>query len=233
MPDGVIAEVIDGVATVEFTDPAVKGPALQRLLDIGGPGSIETLTREGPRRRYRVPEGNAAEAGLLDDVGELLRGDTGFRDQLVEANEVARANPSRPDAPTSANAVVGTTTFKEARETTGHVATTTEPDTGSGYAGSHFAPPHADVITHVASAQGKWPVLEGQFALAEDEVVMGEPQVKGPVEEAAGEPPFPPGDPSEEWTRKQLTAYADVKNVDTKGLSNKRELLDALRKPRK
>ena len=66
MPAGIIATVDDGFATLEFTDPALKGPALAELAEIGGPESIETLTRSGPRRRYRVPQGNAQTAGLLD-----------------------------------------------------------------------------------------------------------------------------------------------------------------------
>lgn len=229
MPEGVISEVIDGVATLEFTDSSVKGRAIARLLEIGGPGSIQTLTREGPRRRYRVPEGNASEAGLLDGGGSLLLGDTGFGEKLVDANEQARANPSRPDAPTSANALVGTTSFAEARQSTGHVASTVE-DTSSGYAVSHIAPPHHEVITHVAEAQGKWPVLEGQ---APSDLVMGEPVVKGPVEAADDEPPFPEGDPDEEWTRKQLDAYADAKELSTRHLQNKGEVLDAIRKQRR
>ena len=66
MPQGITATVDAGFATLDFVDPALRGPALTRLLDIGGPESIETLTRRGPRRLYRVPEGNAREAGLLD-----------------------------------------------------------------------------------------------------------------------------------------------------------------------
>ena len=63
MPEGVISEVVDGFATIDFVDGSLKGAALARLMDIGGPASIQTITREGPRRKYRVPEGNAAQAG--------------------------------------------------------------------------------------------------------------------------------------------------------------------------
>ncbi|AYD82011.1 hypothetical protein I5G60_gp16 [Mycobacterium phage Saguaro] len=75
MPQGIIATVDDGFATIDFVDPSLRGPALTRLVEIGGPETIETLTRVGPRRQYRVPEGNAREAGLLDDeTGEHPRG---------------------------------------------------------------------------------------------------------------------------------------------------------------
>lgn len=66
MPKGVEVEVGDGFATVDFVDRALKGPALARLHRIGGPDTVEVLTREGPRRKYRVPEGNARAAGLID-----------------------------------------------------------------------------------------------------------------------------------------------------------------------
>lgn len=66
MPAGVEVLLDDGFATIDFVDRSLRGPGLQKLLDVGGPETIETLTREGPRRTYRVPAGNAAEAGLLD-----------------------------------------------------------------------------------------------------------------------------------------------------------------------
>ena len=68
MPAGVAAVVDEGFATLDFVDKTLRGPALTRLLKIGGPRSIEVLTREGPRKQYRVPEGNAREAGLVDPL---------------------------------------------------------------------------------------------------------------------------------------------------------------------
>lgn len=69
MPYGVTAIVEGGFATLDFTDSRLRATALGVLLDIGGPETIETDTG-GPRRTYRVPEGNAREAGLLDDPGD-------------------------------------------------------------------------------------------------------------------------------------------------------------------
>jgi len=66
MPYGVNALVEDGFATLEFTDPRLQATALGVLLDIGGPETIDIDTG-GRRKTYRVPEGNAREAGLLDD----------------------------------------------------------------------------------------------------------------------------------------------------------------------
>lgn len=66
MPKGVTVVVEDGFAELDFTDPALRGVALGKLIALGGPESIETDTG-GRRRTYRVPEGNAREVGLLDD----------------------------------------------------------------------------------------------------------------------------------------------------------------------
>ncbi|QGH75264.1 hypothetical protein I5G61_gp16 [Mycobacterium phage Quesadilla] len=75
MPEGILATVDDGFATIDFVDPALRGPALAQLVELGGASSIETITRVGPRRQYRVPEGNAREVGLLDEAtGEHARG---------------------------------------------------------------------------------------------------------------------------------------------------------------
>jgi hypothetical protein len=121
MPEGVIAEVIDGYATIEFIDPELKGPALSRLLAIGGPESIETMTRQGPRRRYRVPEGNASEAGLLDVIEALPVGDSGFADALAEAH--LQATEWESPQPSARTTYVGETPAAEVNNGDHHVAT--------------------------------------------------------------------------------------------------------------
>lgn len=42
---------------------------------------------------------------------------------------------------------------------------------------------------------------------------------------------IPDGDPTEEWTAKQLDAYADAKGIDIKSAKNKTEKLAALTAP--
>lgn len=71
MPQGVETVLEDGFAIIDFVNPARRGPGLARLLEVGGPGTIDVITREGPRRKYRVPEGNAREAGFIDDPAQL------------------------------------------------------------------------------------------------------------------------------------------------------------------
>lgn len=72
MPEGIETTVEDGYATIDFIDPTKRGPGLQKLVNNYGPEVIETLTRTGPRRLYRVPEGNAREVGLLDSPAEAV-----------------------------------------------------------------------------------------------------------------------------------------------------------------
>lgn len=67
MSDGVEVAVDGGFATIDFVDPARRGPGLAALLEQCEPSDIEKLTGVGPRSaRYRVPETVAKAAGLLD-----------------------------------------------------------------------------------------------------------------------------------------------------------------------
>lgn len=66
MPAGIVATIDNGFATLDFVDKTLKGRALARLIEIGGPRSIDIDTHSGRRYLYRVAEGNAREAGLLD-----------------------------------------------------------------------------------------------------------------------------------------------------------------------
>lgn len=72
MPAGVAVEVADGFATIDFVDPTKRGVGLAALIAVGGSEVIEKLTRSGPRVLYRVPEGNARAAGLLDKKSEPI-----------------------------------------------------------------------------------------------------------------------------------------------------------------
>lgn len=67
MAEGIQVEVEGGFARIQFLDPSQRGPAVSRLLELGGPEMIDVDTRSGPRKIYIVPEGMAQEAGLLDD----------------------------------------------------------------------------------------------------------------------------------------------------------------------
>lgn len=92
MPAGVDVLVEDGYATIAFIDSSQKGTALSRLLAIGGPAAIEVLTREGPRRAYRVPECNARAAGLLDEPAPVKPA----AESSTAATEPKKRGPGRP-----------------------------------------------------------------------------------------------------------------------------------------
>jgi hypothetical protein len=230
MPEGVITEVVDGFATIDFLDSSLRGPALNRLLAVGGPGSIQTVTREGPRRKYRVPEGNAKDAGLLDSPGDVVRGDQGYAQALAEATQQVKDEAIRPPTPTSAgNTYSGQTTFDEARATD-HVYSTLTPGSGTG---ELYPPPHGDVINTVAAAAVEHPhavpapVVVRPAAVSVDFVGAGSTGLTGPVE-TASEPEVPEGEPSENWKRDELDAYARSKGLDTADLPNKHAVLEAI-----
>lgn len=97
MSAGVSVLVEDGFATIDFVDPKAKGPGLAKLTEVSGGGSlIETMTRSGPRRLYRVPEGNARAAGLLDDDNEV--DDLGFPDTSSGADATGIVQPELPSS---------------------------------------------------------------------------------------------------------------------------------------
>lgn len=91
MPQGVAVFVEHGLATIDFIDTSLKGRGVAALLEHTPPDLVEKMTRSGPRVLYRVPEGNARAAGLLDEVSQtdvpfLDRADLGFAQALVEAD---------------------------------------------------------------------------------------------------------------------------------------------------
>lgn len=71
MPEGVDVTVEDGDAVIEFTDPTKRSPGLFALLQIGTPPELIEKTTGRGRVRYRVPEGNARAAGLIDDPAHV------------------------------------------------------------------------------------------------------------------------------------------------------------------
>jgi hypothetical protein len=63
--EGVEVTVEDGMATIRFTDRSKRAAAVGKLIASGGPEIIEYLSIDYPYPAYRVPEGNAREAGLI------------------------------------------------------------------------------------------------------------------------------------------------------------------------
>lgn len=94
MPAGVEVVVENGFATIDFVDKTLRGPGLAKLLAIGTPpDAIEKLTREGPRAVYVVPEGNAREAGLLDEADSPQFAGGGMLPPLDDSHGVEFVDP--------------------------------------------------------------------------------------------------------------------------------------------
>jgi len=75
MPEGISVVVDDlGYATIDVADSALRGRVVDKLIKVGGPSTVERLTPHG-RPVYRVPEGNARAAGLLDTAAPVADAD--------------------------------------------------------------------------------------------------------------------------------------------------------------
>lgn len=92
MPEGVDVTVEDGDAVIEFTDPTKRSPGLFALLQIGTPPELIEKTTGRGRVRYRVPEGNARAAELIDDPAPVV----------VESEKPAQSAKDEPATPTPA-----------------------------------------------------------------------------------------------------------------------------------
>ncbi|ACF05015.1 hypothetical protein Nigel_12 [Mycobacterium phage Nigel] len=282
MPAGIIATVDGGFATIDFLDKSLRGPALAELVEIGGPASVETITRDGPRRKYRVPVGNAQAAGLLDgdEVGDVWSAgrDTGAAAATVAADPnvnpgADNANWHTPvDQYTSANKYVGQVPNATVLHNRGQVYTGDADSAGGDLA---HPPTHAEVIQNVKDA--KTPPTQGFAApqaraavvagsLAEQDAALGsdpggwapqpgegteaveaptEADVSAPSEPQGSETPatevttpadesaYPDGEPTVDWTRKQLDAYAaDKLGLDTTKLESKAAVVAAINAPK-
>lgn len=167
MPAGIIATVDDGFATIDFVDQSKRAGALAALVEIGGPGSIETITRDGPRRKYRVPVQFATQAGLLDgdETGAQWSAgkDTGAAAALVAADPnvnpgADNANWHTPvDQYTSANKYVGQVPNADVLHGRPQVYT----GSASSYGGSGDSPLHSEVIDLVKKLKAPEGATEG------------------------------------------------------------------------
>ena len=183
MPAGIIATVDDGFATIDFVNQALRAPKLAALVEIGGPGSIETITRDGPRRKYRVPVQFATQAGLLDgdETGAQWSAgkDTGAAAALVAADP--NVNPGADNADwhtpvdqyTSANKYVG----QVPNATVLHGRPQVYTGSASSYGGSGDSPLHSEVIDLVKKLKAPEGAPEG-FAMRTFSETGGEAPVE-------------------------------------------------------
>jgi hypothetical protein len=224
MPKGVEVYVENGFAEIDFVDRRLRGPGLRALLEVTPPELVETLTRSGPRRRYRVPTGNAAEAGLLDSpVKSLPSGDTGSADALADASPAgARPTPQTVKdraygsgqgtytGPLRPGSSEGSQSVTSTEDVLGGTSVQTTLVPGSGTGTKSVAPSHAEVIERVKAAATPPPPQPAP----EPVVVRG---------------PWPDGEPSTDWKRAELDAYANqVKHLDTTRAASKADVVELI-----
>lgn len=253
MPSGIETFVADGFATVDFVDPALRGPALAKLIAIGGPESIQTITRDGPRRKYTVPEGNAREAGLIDGtVAATAHGDQKFAKALAAADPIAHGGEFRPDVHTvkGANAAGPVSQSQVA----GNQSVSTTESEHSTLTEGAIAPPHVAVIAKIQAdrARAYHDREARRVELAPDNVapVSGTPTIAAQKGALASDPQsrpslspgrdvmargvqraYPDGAPSKVWNRAQIDAHAaDVHGIDTTAAATKQDALDQIGK---
>lgn len=230
MPAGVNVVIDQGFAIIDFVNPKLRGPGLIELLRVGGPATIQSDSRRGPRKVYIVPEGNAREAGLLDEdnvVDALPPKGTSAGDATGMVN---------PTTPTVAGQVHGPVlrqgTYRGGD--TGNIDTAASDPVPADVA----APAHTEVIAQVKEAAVGGPVPQGiePGSVPAPETspayigMRGTPfgtvqEPSAPKTDAA----YPEGEPSQKWNRKQIDAYAkEVKGIDTTDLPDKAAALAAL-----
>lgn len=89
MPKGVEVFVDEGFAEISVADSKQRGQVLNKILAHTPVALIEKDTRKGPNVVYRIPEGNARAAGLVDNPtpGVIpLKADQGYAQDLVDAD---------------------------------------------------------------------------------------------------------------------------------------------------
>lgn len=197
MPAGIAVELVDGFAVIEFVDKAKRGPALDALIKLGGSATVEKLSREkgSGAPRYRVPEGNACEVGLLDEADDTLSNVTAFGG--TDASGIVL--PEAPGGGLLHAPVIRTGTYSGSHDGGTVVAAPADP-----VPSDLAAPTHAAVIAQVAEVQstpvapqgvedGAYPAPEAGGAFIgmtglQSAVVPSAPADEAPAVEAPAEP---------------------------------------------
>lgn len=205
MPAGVDVVVDDGFATIDFVDRKLRGPGIARLLEAGGPETIEKLTG-GLRAVYRVPEGNAREAGLLD---EPVHG------SVVHVAEDGTETPSVPDADGMHTLI-----------STGYANGGLLPPVVNNDPNAVPLTPLTDANEPAPQANSDEP--SAGTPLTEEELAAA--AAASAVSDNGGEPEpaaaeWPEGEPSDEWSLPELKAYAGSKGIDAHELRSKAKVL--------
>lgn len=198
MPEGISVIVDDeGFANITFENPLLRGPALDKLIKIGGAETVDKTTENG-YPTYRVPEGNARAAGLLQSrrpaVVDVEPDITGVPAEVVHVAADGTETPLVPDADGLVTLVSGGS------------------DTGT-------APVEPQVDPNQPAPQGNSdePPSDPEATPADN---------GGQTEPAPKDAPrYPAGEPSDEWSLPELKAYAVDKGLDPHELRSKVKVL--------
>lgn len=248
MPKGVDVLVENGFATIDFVDRGTHRAGLRALLDHTPSELIKKDTRGGPRVRYTVPVGNALAAGLVDvPVDALAAGDTGFAAASVKADP--NANPGEFHQPI--HTVDGHAFVGGRDDVNGHITGPLRPNKPVAQAVDRptvAATTAVDLQAHVKAGspqpsdyapvkgrEGGAPRYQATIASVVQDPAAPEATpvvaqaVVSPEPEQAAAQSYPDGEPSNDWKRAELDAYAKaVKKIDTTDLSSKAAVLKAL-----
>lgn len=244
MPKGIDVLVEEGFATIDFVDRRLRGQGIAALLEHTPAELVEKITRSGPRALYRVPEGNAREAGMLDGentVDHLAdREDTKFAQQLVDSDPwEGKGVWSQPRRTVKGNAYVN------GRDgANGAIQGPLRPNqpTGTPPARPAAATESASELQARIKASTRRPA---DYQPKPYEKVSGPPIAvtrsglhparpastveSAPVEKASTAATYDDGKPDMDWSRSDMDAYAEGLGLDPKKFSNKEKLLAAIR----
>lgn len=245
MPKGIDVLVEEGFATIDFVDRNLRGQGIAALLEHTPAELVEKITRSGPRALYRVPEGNARAAGMLDGsnvVDHLAdREDLKFAQQLVDSDPwEGKGVWSQPR-----NTVKGNAYVNDRDGANGAIQGPLRPNKPSGTppARPAAATESARELQARIKASTRRPaeyqprqyekVSGPPVAVTRDGLSPARPSVgvgsQAVAKVAGSSPSYDDGKPDMDWSRADMNAYAKGLGLDPKQFSNKEKLLEGIR----
>lgn len=249
MPEGIAVEIENGFATIA-PDADKINEVLVALLGTTPPEMIEQNTRSGPSVQYIVPEGNAREAGLIDEQSlskpVLDQVDLGPAQALVDADPNAQGETHwhNPQINVAENAYVAgrdgangilsgplsvappatevPAGIPAAEETIVELRDRIKNNT---IQPADYAPKRSTPVGNRVSSGNK-----ATIATVVTDAVESITQAVSDAVEASSNRNYDDGSPDSDWTRAALNNYAtDLGIADAAGLPNKQAVLDAIR----
>lgn len=243
MPEGISVIVDDeGYANITFENPLLRGPALDKLIKIGGAETVDKNTEHG-YPTYRVPEGNARAAGLLSSrpVGKARVGVTvessdltsGLASTLEELNgpvlqptHLAGAAPSAVDVASELQGLVAGAVHVAADGT----ETPLVPD-ADGLVTLVSGGTDAGTVPVEPQGNGDEPPAGTPLTEEENAALAAQnsaPETTPTPTPSVPEAKYPEGEPTTEWKLPQLKAYAADKGKDAQELNTKVKVLELI-----